>query len=93
MQVAETTPIHNGCIVDKSIQTLIREIDMKKCERTFAESKIPEYSEWLDLEAQNMFYEGVGAGTLKCITGFNHHGCRDVSINSGLVGNKCPRCG
>ena len=50
MQVAETTPIYNRCIVDKSIQTLIREIDAKKCKRTFAESKIPEYSEWLDLE-------------------------------------------
>ena len=44
-QVTESTPILDGCIADKSIQTLIREIDAKKCERTFAESKILEYSE------------------------------------------------
>ena len=93
MQVAETTPIYNGCIADKLIKTLIREIDAKKYERTYAESKIPEYSEWLDLEVWNVFHEGVGAGTLKCITRFNHYGCRDVSINKGLVENKCLRCG
>ena len=51
MQVAESTPIHDGYIADKSIQTLIREIDVKKYERMYAESKISEYSEWLDLEA------------------------------------------
>ena len=92
-QVAETTPIHDGYIVDKSIKMLIREIDAKICEKSYAESKIPEYSEWLDLEALNVFHEGVGSGTLKCITGFNHYGCQDDSINYGMVGNKCPRYG
>ena len=93
MQVVETTLIHDRCIIDKSIKMLIREIDVKICEKSYAESKIPEYSEWLDLEAHNVFHKGVDSGILKCITGFNHYRCRDDSINYGIVGNKCPRCG
>ena len=74
MQVAETTPIHDRYIVNKSIKMLIRDIDIKICKKSYAESKIPEYSEWLDLEERNVFHEGVGLGTLKCITRFNHYG-------------------
>ena len=49
--IADTTPIHENVISNKSISVLIREIDAKDNEKLFAESKCPEYSSWLDLEA------------------------------------------
>ena len=54
--------------------------------------KNPEHWEWIDNEARKTFYERVGAGTLKCLTGFNHYGCRDEKLNKGLVTNKCHKC-
>ena len=68
----------------------MREIDAKQYERDYAESKFPEYHEWLDLEARNVFHEGIGAGTLKCISGFNHYGDRDKAMNNNLTSNRCP---
>ena len=32
-QITETTPIYNGIILDKSVNTLIREIDAKVCKK------------------------------------------------------------
>ena len=37
------------------------------------------------MEARNTFHEGVGAETLKCVTGHNHCGCRNEKFNKGLV--------
>ena len=45
------------------------------------------------MEARNCFPEGTGAGTLKCITGFNHYGVRNKLINNDTIDNTCPRCG
>ena len=84
--------MHKGQIVDKAINTIIQEIDTKEREKEYLASKIPEYYDWIDMEAKNTFHEGVGAGTLKCITGFNQYGTRDSQINKGLVCDKCPRC-
>jgi len=87
-----STPVHNRMIRDKAVNTLIREIDASENEVNYAKSKVPEHWEWLDIEARNTFHEGVGAGTLKCITGFNHYGTRNEHINNGMVSNRCPRC-
>ena len=78
--------------MDKSISVLIREVDAKKRERDYAASKVPEYHEWLDLEARNTFHEGVGARILKCVTGYNHYSFRNKKINNNLIDEKCPRC-
>ena len=59
--------------------------------KRYAASKLLEYYDLVDLEARNTFHKEVGAGTLKCIIGFNHYGSRDNKINSRLIGNKCPR--
>jgi hypothetical protein len=88
--VADIIPIHENVISDKSIRVLIREIDTKENEKLYAESKCPEYSSWLDIEARNVFHEGVGAGTLKCVVGFNYYGIRDKAINGRLTDDKCP---
>ena len=55
--------------------------------------RVKEGWEWIDLEARNCFNSGVGAGTLKCVYGYNHHGERNSKINKGLVQTTCPRCG
>jgi len=44
-QIAETTLIHNGMLVDKSVNALTWEIDAMECEKRYATSKLPEYSE------------------------------------------------
>ena len=85
-------PIHYGILLDKLVNTLIWEIDTKECESQYTELKIPEYSDWLDLEVRNTFHEGVREGILKCIMGYNYYGYRDDKINKGLVRKKCPRC-
>jgi len=90
--IGKTTPIHKGVIKDKAINTLIQEIDAQKQEEEYAKKKLPEHWEWIDLEARNTFHEGIRAGTLKCIAGFNYYGCRNKKINEGLVSDRCPRC-
>ena len=55
----------------------MRELDAKKSEQEYAASKFPEHYEWIDIEARNTFHEGVGAGILKCIIRYNHHGKRN----------------
>ena len=44
------------------------------------------------MEARNVFHEGVGAGTLKCVAGYNHYGKRNRTINKEMIGEECPRC-
>ena len=88
----EAVPILNGNIRDKSASTLIREIDAIKHEEEAAKEVGKDKWEWLDVEARNSFAGGVGIGTLKCVTGFNHHGRRGNIINNGLCSSKCPRC-
>ena len=34
----------------------------------------------------------MGAGTLKCVAGYNHHGKQNELVNKGLVRSRCPRC-
>ena len=82
----------NGKEKDKNITTLIREIDAKRSEREVVQEAFPENWEWVDVEARNCFDKGVGAGTLKCVRGFNHHGSRTAKINKEIINNKCPRC-
>ena len=43
--IGDTMLMHRGQLVDKAVNTLIREIDAKKCEESYAASKVPEYSE------------------------------------------------
>ena len=86
------TLIYNREIMNKLISILMRKVDAKKWERDYAASKFPEYYKWLDLEAQNTFHEGVGAGILKCLMGYNYYGSRDKKINNNLMDDKCPRC-
>ena len=54
--VADTTPILNGVLVDKSISVLMREVDAKQSESDYTASKYPEHYSWLDVEARNTFY-------------------------------------
>ena len=79
------TLMHKGVIKDKAINTLIQETDVQKYEEEYAKFKLPEHWSWIDLEARNAFHKGVGAGTLKCVTGYNHCGCRNNIINEGLA--------
>jgi hypothetical protein len=87
------TPIVEDEIIDKNVNVLVREIDAKQCELISVKERVKEGWEWVDLEARNCFNSGVGAGTLKCVYGYNHHGKRNGKINKGLVQTKCPRCG
>ena len=79
-------------IIDKSIQVLIREHDAIVHEKQAAKDVIGEHWKWIDREARNSFSSGVGAGTIKCVWGYNHHGIRNAMINRNLVSSKCPRC-
>ena len=90
--IGSTTLIHNGVMKDKAVGTLIREVDAQQQEEEYLKSKIPEHWNWIDVEARNTFHEGVGAGTLKYITGQNHYGCRHKKTNNELVDKRCPRC-
>jgi len=87
------TPVINGRMFDKNINVLIRECDAKVKENEIIEENVGAKSEWVDKEARNCFAGGVGVSTLKCVAGYNHHGCRNNKINSGLIDNKCPICG
>jgi len=89
--VADNTLILKGELADKSISVLMREVDAKKSKSDYAASKYPEHYRWLDIEARNMFHQGVGAGTLKYVTRYNHYEYRDKQINAGLVEDRCPR--
>ena len=91
--IAPTAPIHEGEIKDKAVAVLIREVDAIKYEEEYAKSKLFEKWNWVDINARNMFHKGIGAGTLKCVTGYNHCGIRNKMINNGLASDKCPRCG
>ena len=71
---------------------LIREVDAKKSELEAIKEKVKEKHEWVDRDARNCFHRGVGAGTLKCIMGYNYHGRRNKLVNKELTGSKCPRC-
>ena len=51
---------------------------MQQHEKDYMQHKIPEYFEWIGIEARNLFHKGVGTGALKCATSFNHYGCRDA---------------
>ena len=42
-QIEQLTPMHKGIIKDKSINTLIREIDAQQMEQEYAKSKLPEH--------------------------------------------------
>ena len=83
--IADATPICNRTIVDKPISVLMREADEKKIEYECAKNKFPEYYEQINAEARNMFQKGVRAGTLKCIAGCNHCGCKDKILNNNLT--------
>ena len=54
--------------------------------------KHPYTWQWINVNARNCVYEGIGAGTLKCPIGCSHHGERDFTINKGTVSKRCPRC-
>ena len=86
--VGSATPVHNGGLKDKAVCALIREIDAQRHEVECLKSKMPEYWNWIYMGARNTFHEGVGAGVLKCVTGHNHHGCRNRKINNILVGSR-----
>ena len=90
--VGSTNQNHDGAMKEKVVSTLIREADAQNQEEEHAKCKTPEFWNWIDLEAIFTFHEGVRAGTLKCATWHNHHGCRNEKINDGLVGKRCPRC-
>ena len=40
-----------------------------------------------------MLYEGVGAGTLKYLVGYNHFETRDDARNAEITSDKYLRCG
>ena len=86
-------PMIRNKILDKNINMLIREIDASKNEEEAIKEKIAEKHKWINKEARNCFYGGVGNGTLKCVVRYNHHGRRNKATNNGLVSSKCPRCG
>ena len=43
------------------------------------------------MDTRNCFEGGVGAGTIKYVSGFNHHGKRNSIINKNLCFKECPR--
>ena len=54
--------------------------------------KLPEHYHWIDCNTMNVFYEGIGVGTLKYATGFNHSSWRDKKIKNSLIDNHCLQC-
>ena len=93
MQMGILTPVTCRRIIDKNVNVLIREYDAKIKEKEIIEDKVGTKAEWVDKEVRNCFIGRVGISTLKCVTGYNHHGCRNNKINSGLTNDKCPICG
>ena len=69
---------------------LVREIDAKMNEKAIIENKIGEKEAWVDIDARNYFHGGVGISTIKCVAGYNHHGCRNSKVNKGMTSNRCP---
>ena len=45
------------------------------------------------MDTRNCFKGGVGAGIIKCVSGFNHYRKRNLIINKNLCCKECPRCG
>ena len=43
------------------------------------------------MDARNCFKGGVRVGTIKCISGFNHQGKRNLIINKNLCYEEYPR--
>ena len=72
--MGDATSVHKRQLVDKAVNTLICKVDAKNCEKLCTLTKFPEHSEWIDINARNTFHKGVGAGTLKCVVGFNDCG-------------------
>ena len=87
------TPIINNALIDKNINTLMREVNAKYHEKRAMKNIFPETWRWIDREARDCFGGGVGNGTLKCVYGYNHHGVRNAKINKELTNEECPRCG
>ena len=79
-------------ILDKNINVLIRELDTKESEEIAMKDAAKEYWEQIDSNARNYFYRGVGARTLKCMLGYNHHGKWNCMVNKGLTSSLCLRC-
>jgi len=86
------TPYKEDAMMDKNINVLMREIDGQDHEMQGIKNIFLEKWEWVDREARNCFAAGVGAGTMKCAYGYNHHGKRNAKINNDVCRNKCPRC-
>ena len=87
------TPCQDNFILDKNINSLIRDLDAKEHEKQTILNILPEKWRWVDREARNCFGGGARNGTIKCVTGHNHHGVRNAKINQDLCSDSCPRCG
>ena len=83
-------PIRKGVLLDKSINSLIRDLDAKENEKIAIQQIVPDYWRWIDRESRNCFSSRVGAGMIKCVTGYNYHGQRNAKINNNLCLTKCP---
>ena len=86
------TPYKEDAMMDKNINVLMREIDGQDHEMQGIKNIFLEKWEWVNREARNCFAAGVGAGTMKCAYGYNHHGKRNAKINNDVCRDKCPRC-
>ena len=66
--------------MDKNINILIREVDTIDHEKKVIKNMLLEHQKWVNWEARNCFEGGIGAGIIKCTSGYNHHGVRNSKI-------------
>ena len=67
---------------NSSVKEIIRIIDAKDSERTYAQEKYVSKIDFINLEARNQFSgKSMTLSITKCTYRFNHYGVRDEIIN------------
>ena len=84
--------VHNT-IANGAMKEIIRKVDAIENEAKYIKDKIGRNHEYVDVEARNAFLVNlVTPSLIKCASGYNHYGQRDVVINKQLCNAECPRC-
>ena len=80
-------------VTSREIQEIVRIIDSKQNEKSYAVKKSGYKYDFVDIEARNAFQSNkVSLSMIKCAHGFNYFGLRDSMINGTIIELYCPRC-
>ena len=75
-----------------SVNEILRIVDTRKLEKSYANKKYSSRIDFIDIEARNTFsIKDVVASMIKCANGYNHYSVRESIINKNIIRNKCLR--